>query len=122
MISTPSAKLFTIDIQNFYLHYDLPTPEYMFLPLSTIPQIIRAHYHLDTITQNNLTYIKITKGMYSLPQEGWFAFEQLSHLLIYHHFSTSDLTPGLLTHQSHPLSFILCVDDFPIKYIYKPSN
>ena len=43
VLSTPSAKFCTIDIQNFYLNTTLPTKEYMKLPLNIIPPDIIKH-------------------------------------------------------------------------------
>ena len=54
--------------------------------------------------------------MYGLPQSGKLAHNKLSTILSNYNFSTSPLTPGLWTHKTKLLNFMLYVDDFGIQY------
>ena len=80
----------------------------------------KHHYNLHHIQSKNRTYLCINKGMYGLPQAGRIAFDQLSLLLSRHNFTAHITTTGLWTHISRPISFILCVDDFGVKYTSQP--
>ena len=54
---------------------------------------------------------------YGLKQSGRIAHDELvTHLLPYG-YKPSKRTPGLWKHETKPISFILCVDDFGIRYI-----
>ena len=44
IVSTPGAKLFTMDIKNFYLNTPLPRYEYLRIKIGDIPyDVIKAH-------------------------------------------------------------------------------
>ena len=54
--------------------------------------------------------------MYGLPQAGKIAHDALiQHLFPFEYYPTSH-TPGRWVHDTKPLSFVLAVDDFGIKY------
>ena len=63
--------------------------------------------------------IEIRRGMYGLPITGKIAHELLIAHLEPYGYSPCRLTPGLWTHNSRPIIFTLCVNDFGIKYIGK---
>ncbi len=117
MISTPGARFFTMDMKNFYLCTPMTRYEYMRLKLSDILEDIIAHYHLlDIATPNVYVYCKIHLGMYGLPQAGIIAQELLAKRLKEHGYTQSETTPGLRTHEWHPITFFLVVDNFRVKY------
>ena len=116
-ISTPNARFMTADIGNFYLDTPMPRPEYLFLPVSIIPQHIMTTYNLHDLTHNNKIYIQINKGMYGLPQAGKLAHDQLIDHLLPHGYYPCRHTPGLWRHHWRPIIFSLVVDDFGIKYV-----
>ena len=75
-------------------------------------------YDLTKIVENNgNVYIKIQKGMHSLPQSGILAQQQLEQQLNEHRDQQSPLTPGLWKHKTQPISCTLCVNDFGVKYV-----
>ncbi len=55
--------------------------------------------------------------MYGLPQAGILANKYLEKRLNEHGYHQSDYTNGLWSHESRPIQFALCVDDFGVKYI-----
>ncbi len=90
----------------------------MQLKLSNMPENVIAHYHLLKITTpNKYVYCKIHQGMYRLPQAGIIAQELLAKRLKEHVHTQSETTPGLWTHEWHPITFSLIVDNFGVKYI-----
>ena len=93
--------------------------EYMFLPLSLIPQEIIDQYNLKSKVHNDKVYLEIRKGMYGLPQAGILANEQLQRNLKPHGYYPCKYTPGLWRHNNQALTFSLVVDDFGIKYVHK---
>ena len=54
--------------------------------------------------------------MYGLQQAGRLAHYMLTKHLNSYNFHTTQTTPELWTHSSKQISFVLCVDDFGIKY------
>ena len=74
VISTKGARYCTIDLKDFYLNTPMVRPEYMRMKLKDIPPKFVKIYDLKKIAAPNGTiYVKIQKGMYSLPQAGILA-------------------------------------------------
>jgi hypothetical protein len=70
-ISTKNACYCTIDLKDFYLNSPMDRPESMHMKLSNLPPDFIKFYNLTNLANNNGTiYVKIQKGMYSLPQVG----------------------------------------------------
>jgi hypothetical protein len=79
-----------------------------------------AHYHLLSITTpDGCIYCKIHQGMYGLPQAGTrnHCTGTIGKRLKEHGYTQSKTTPGLWTHEWHPITFSLVVDNFVVKYI-----
>ena len=116
VISTHKSEFFCTDIRNFYLNNDLPSPEYTRLPIAIIPEEIIAEYNLLPLVKNEFVYILIQKGMYSLPQAGKLANDELIKHLAPFGYQPTTHTPGLWRHKTRNISFVLTVDDFGINY------
>ena len=107
----------TTDIENFYLNNDLPESEWMKLPLEIIPDDIIQQYNLEKLSDNGQVYLEILKAMYGLKQAEKIAYDGLvKHLKPFGYIPTKH-TPGYWRHNTKPISFVLCLDDFSIKYI-----
>jgi hypothetical protein len=118
VISTPGARFMTMDISNFYLMTPLLRPEYIRIRLTDLPDEIIKEYNLqEKATAKGFIYIKVTKGMYGLPQAGLLANELLEKRLNKHGYFQSKLVPGLWSHKTRPIQFTLVVDDFGVKYV-----
>ena len=117
VVSTTGAKYMTADIGNFYLGTPMDRPEYMFLPLSYIPQEIIDEYDLQKLVKDGKVYTRIRKGMYGLPQAGILANQKLKRDLLPYGYVPCRHTPGLWKHLWRPITFTLVVDDFGIKYV-----
>ena len=119
-ISTPNARFFTVDIKDFFLSSDMPAPEYMKMHKDEIPEDIFTKYDMKKLTDNkNCVNFKIKKGMYGLKQAAILAFNQLEENLAPHGYRPIPNTVGMWRHESRPIQFCLCVDDFGIKYVNK---
>ena len=57
--------------------------------------------------------------MYGLKQSGVLANLHLEKLLAKDGYMKTTHTSGLWKHNTRPITFVLCVDDFGIKYINK---
>jgi hypothetical protein len=117
VLSTPGAKYMTLDISDFYLNTPMDTYEYMRIPVSAIPDSIMSHYSLQSLIHDNFVMVEIRKGMYGLPQAGILAQQRLIKHLSTYGYHPAPHTPGLFTHETRPISFTLCVDDFGVKYV-----
>ncbi len=118
IISTPNTIFMTMDIKDFYLNTPMARYEYMQLQIADMPEDVITHYKLtDIATHDGYIYCKIQKGMYGLPQAGIIAQQPLKKCLKAHGYSQSTITPGLWKHDTRPISFLLVVDDFGVKYV-----
>ena len=118
VVSTPGAKFLGLDLKDFYLNTPMDIPEFIRMKLDNFPD--------DVIEQNNLkekvdakgyVILRVEKGMYGLPYAGIIAQKLLEERLEKHDYKQSDTTPGFWTHKWRPISFILIVDDFGVKYV-----
>jgi hypothetical protein len=73
--------LISADIGDFYLGSDLEYEEYMWLTRAQIPDDILAEYGNQIIWLGDKTVIRVTKGIYGLPQTGRLAHEKFCRLL-----------------------------------------
>jgi hypothetical protein len=118
VISTKGARYCTIDLKDFYLMTPMTRPEYMRMKIMDLPEEFVTMYNLaNKATSDGYVYIKIQKGMYSLPQAGILAQELLEQRLNKHGYRQSPITPGLWQHDYRPILFTLCVNNFGIKYV-----
>ena len=116
-ISTPGAHFMTIDIKDFYLMTLLDQYKYMRLKMANLTKDVIQQYNLqDKVTKYGYVYLEIRQRMYELPQVGILTQKQLEKRLITKGYKQSRLTPGFWTHAMRPISFILCVDNFGVKY------
>ena len=116
VISTPNAKFAITDIGNFYLNNLLPESECMKLLISIILNEIIQQYNLHDIVSDRWVYLEILKGMYGLKQAGKIAHDELVKHLAPYGYKPARHTPGYWKHGNKPIAFVLCVDDFGIKY------
>jgi hypothetical protein len=71
------------------------------------------------VDKNGLVLARVDKGMYGLPQAGMLANKLLKERLAKHGYFETTHTPGLWTHTTRPIIFVLVVDDFGIQYVGK---
>jgi hypothetical protein len=78
VISTKGAQYCTFDLKDFYLNMPMEWLEYIWMKLSDLPQEFVNLYDLTKIAEDNGNmYIKVQKGMNSLPQAGMLAHRLL---------------------------------------------
>jgi hypothetical protein len=78
IISTPNAKLMTLDLKEFYLMTPMKRYEYFCMKLDLFPQDIINEYNLTSkVDHNGNVHCKVRRGMYGLPQAGIIAQELL---------------------------------------------
>ncbi len=120
IISTNNAKFMTIDLKDFYLMTPMTRYEYFRMKLDLFPDNIIKEYKLrDIVDSDGNIFCEVHCGMYGLPQAGIIAQELLKKCLHIAGYSQSMLTPGYWTHAWRPISFILVIDNFRVKYINK---
>ena len=120
VISTRGAKFAGADLANFYLMTPLKRPEYAKIKLSDIPEEVIKEYNLHQYaTPDGWVYIKVSRGMYGLPQAGSLGHDLLEQRLNKEGYFQSQIVPALWKHKTRPIQFVLVVDDFGIKYMKK---
>jgi hypothetical protein len=117
VLSTPQARMACFDIKDFYLGTPLDRPEFVRIKLADIPQEFIDEYALTTYAKDGWVYFECTKGVYGLKQSGKLANDLLTERLAAHGYYQCLTTPGLWRHNWRPVSFVLIVDDFGIKYV-----
>ena len=117
VLSTPDARFACFDLENFYLGTPLDCPEYVRIQLAIIPEEFIAKNNLTAYEHNGWVYFEIRKGVYGLKHAGKLANDLLTKRLDSHGYYQCDATPGLWQHKWRPITFVLIVDDFGIKYV-----
>ena len=79
---------------ELYLNKPMDRYEYMKLPSGIPPQEIINKYNLTAIAKNFKVYIKIRKGMCSLPKSGRLAHDRLKNHLEKHGYQPVKFTPN----------------------------
>ena len=110
IISTKNARCVMVDIKDFYLNTPMAGYEYIKLKLSDIPSEIKREYKIQELASSD-EYVYC-----GLPQAGIIAQELLAQRLAKYGYNQSKIVPGLWTHNTKPICFTLCVDDFAIKF------
>mmetsp|Transcript_17385 Transcript_17385/g.24552 ORF Transcript_17385/g.24552 Transcript_17385/m.24552 type:complete len:288 (+) Transcript_17385:996-1859(+) len=116
VLSTPNAKFASINIKNFFLNTPMVSFEYVAVPISRVPQQIMDHYKLHHLIHNSRIYCEVRKGMYGLKQATQIAYDLLLTRSQTAGYYSCQFTAELFRHESRPIAFTLCIDDFGIKY------
>ena len=116
-LSTPGARYMTADIKDFYLGTPMDNPEWMWVDMRLIPDSIVLKYDLTSLARNGRVLARVDKGIYGLPQAGLLAQQRLIAHMAKHGYHQSPTTPCLFTHEYRPISAVLVVDDFGVKYV-----
>ena len=118
--ASKGAKFCTVDIKDFFLQTIMEIPEYMRIHSKYFTDPIRKKYNIDSkIAEDNYVYCKIKRGMYGLKQAARLAYDLLKTRLAPFGYYPDMVCPNVWKHKSRPTTFILCVDDFGIKYFTK---
>jgi hypothetical protein len=89
----------------------------MVINLASLPQETIEKYNLNEMAQDGKVYIEIQKGMYGLPKAGILTNKLLQRHLAKDGYRPTTHTHGLWTHDTRPISFLLVVDDFRVRYV-----
>eukprot|EP00804_Cyclotella_cryptica_P003430 CCRYP_002088-RA/>CCRYP_002088-RA protein AED:0.24 eAED:0.23 QI:0/0/0/1/1/1/2/0/894 len=118
VISTKGARFANADIANFYLMTPLKRPEFAKVRLADIPAEIIELYNLDQLASpDGWIYVRVTRGMYGLPQSGSLGHDLLEQRLNNEGNFQSRIAPGLWKHKTRNIQYVLVVDNFGIKYV-----
>jgi hypothetical protein len=89
----------------------------MVINLSSLPQELIEKYDLLELSQDGKVYIEIQKVMYGLPHAGIVVNKLLHRNIAKDRYRPMQNTYVIWTHDTHPISFSLVVDDFGIKCV-----
>jgi hypothetical protein len=89
----------------------------MVINLVSLPQETIEKYDLNKLAQDGKVYIEIQKGMYGFPQAGILTNELLQRNITQDGYRPTTHIHGLWTDDSRPISFLLVVDDFRVRYV-----
>jgi hypothetical protein len=112
-----------LDIHNYYLGTRMEYFQYLRVPTSVIPHKVwdDPHYDID-VADNGWVYLEICRGMHGLKEAGIIAFNQLIKKLAPSGYEPMPFTPGLWWHRTKRTTFVLCVEDFGVKYFSKADD
>ncbi len=113
------VRYMCIDIKKFYLTAALDYYEYMKMPLALFPVWIKKQYNLDMHARDGFVFLEIRRMVWGLPQAGMLANKLLWKRLKPYWYYECVNTPGLWRHDTRPITSLLVVDDFGIKYVGK---
>ena len=63
--------------------------------------------------------VNLIRGMYGLPQAGSLVCDLLKHRLNKEQYFQSQTMPGFWKHKTKSIQFVLVVDNFGIKYLWR---
>ena len=113
----PLVHNFFADIKYYFLNNPMVCYEYIKIPLLWFPQDIIDQYKImGLVDKNSFVYVNIHKGAYGLKRATCINFDRLVKLLKPHGYYPLRSNPGIWCHETLPTKFLLCVDDFGIKY------
>jgi hypothetical protein len=114
------ARHLGLDIKNYFLGTPMTYFQYIRVPTSVIPKEVwdDPRYTID-IAADGYVYLEIRRGMYGLKEAAIIAFNQLVAKLDPAGYEPMPFTPGLWRHRTKRTTFVLCVDDFGVKYFSK---
>jgi len=110
----------SVDLTDFYLGTDLSSPQYIKLFTHLFSHSVLSHLNLLPFIKSPpeskpFLLFRIDKTMYGLKEAGKLSqLRLISHLAAHGFFETT--TPCLFRHVSRPITFVLVVDDFGVKY------
>ena len=90
-------------------------PEYIFINFADIPDEIVIQYNLQNYVHNGF-FFKVTTCLYGLPQAGRLANNRILKHQKNHGYTQNSLVPGMFTHKTNNVAFVLWVDNFLVKY------
>ena len=97
-------------------------PKYMRIHSKYFPPEMKELYNIDNIIAcDSYVYVKTKQAMYGLKQAVILAYKHLVTKLKPHGYYPVPNTSNLWAHTTRPTVFVLCVDDFGIKY-YNQNN
>jgi hypothetical protein len=101
-------------------HDSIEKTQYAKIKLSDLPEeVIKEYNSHQYATPDGWVYIKVSRGMYGLPQAGSLGHDLLEQRLNKEGYFQSQLVPALWKHNTKPIQFVLVIDDFGIKYLKK---
>jgi hypothetical protein len=116
ILNTPKARYMCLNIGNFYLTAMLDCYKYMKMPLRFSPPWIITQYDLLNKVVGGYVYLQLRKAVWGLSQADILANKLLQKCLAPHGYYKCTNTLGLWKHTMCPISFILIVNDFGVKY------
>ena len=81
-----------------------------------IPQEFIIAYNVNDKGNSRYIFMRVTKGMYVLPQKVQISHYTILQQLEYYGYHTSRKPPILCTYYIQLINFKLVVDDFAVKY------
>jgi hypothetical protein len=93
----------------------------MKMPLNLFPIWIIEQYDLTKHAKDGWVHLKMQCTVWGLPQAGILANNCLCRKLALFGYYKCVNTPGLCYHEMRPITFMLILDDFGVKYVDKAS-
>ena len=111
------ARFMTMDLKDHFLQSTLIDPQYMRIHSKYFFDDIKQKYNIDSIiASDGYVYCKIIKGMYGLKEAAMLAREKIMEILKPLGYYPDTQSPNIWYHHTRRTKFILCVDDFGVKY------
>eukprot|EP00978_Attheya_sp_CCMP212_P015890 scaffold41124_cov54-Attheya_sp.AAC.2 len=114
-LETTKILITCFDIGNMYLNTKLPSPEFMKIHQSLIPQevMVMDEYNVEQfLDENGYVYVEITRAIYGLAQSRYLANQDLIKNLAPCEYYPLKCTPGLWHHKTRSIKFSLVTDNF----------
>ena len=116
VVSDEALDYCTFDLTDMYLKSKLDRPEYMWMPITLLPQYLREELGMGDLPEDTRILWEVTMALYGTPQAGMLAQRDVNRLLVAGGFYECPMTPCLYRHPTRNLRFVVWVDDFMVVF------
>jgi hypothetical protein len=123
MVASTDARMFQMDIKDFFLQSVIPEPEYLKIKMTQIPEEIIDELNLIPLVDSKgvrFIYAEVNRAMYGLKQSNIISEKELQSNLAKHDIYQTEIK-GLFRHKTRSIIFGLHVDDV-LSIAYAPNN
>ena len=103
-----------MDVKYFYLNNQMYRAEYIMIQISMIPQEVVEIYNLTEKPHNGYIFVRVTKGVYGIPQAGRIPHNALVKHLEPYGYHPSSKNTGLWKRNGRPMNFTLVFNDLGV--------
>ena len=124
MVASTDARMFQMDIKDFFLQSVIPEPEYLKIKMTQIPEEIIDELNLVPLIDSKgvkFIYAEVNRAMYGLKQSNIISEKELQSNLAKHDIYQTEIK-GLFRHKTRNIIFAcMLMTSFPL-HMHQRTN